>query len=243
MFEWADNTEAFIDFKADSDKNTEKSWQMYRKIHSDLENISWNISDYAKVSPDAKIIGPVQISAGAQVLPNAHIEGPAYIGQDSIIGSYSLLRGGCFVGEKSAIGSHCDCTSVVVGSKTGIFHSNVISRSLVGNGCHITAFVVTGTSRPDRNPVVSEQEADGSENIHKRGSIICDSVYISPHVHITPNSRIEQNCAIGSFVRISRETQPGQFIKRKMEFESVENDFQDVSIPEPPDYPYESELL
>jgi NDP-sugar pyrophosphorylase family protein len=207
-----------------------------------LEGIDQTISEDAIVSPEANIIGPVHIAEGARILPGAQIEGPAFIGKNALIGSFGLLRGGTFVGNDSVIGSYCECDSSVIGPHTGVFHFNVLSHSLVGRHCHITSFVVTGSTRPDMKPVVSEPDIDGVDEIIQRGCVMKPSTYVGPHVHVQPDTAIGEGCAIGSFVRVEDDIPSGTYVSAELTHTEQESELDTVGVNTPPKYPFENEF-
>lgn len=243
-FEWATDDSSvreFAQYGGLASKTTD-CWIQYRRIQSELEGINQSISEDAIVSPEATIVGPVHIAEGAKILPGAQIEGPAFIGKNVLIGSFALLRGGTFVGNESVIGSYCECSNSVVGPNTGIFHFNVISHSLIGRHCHITSFVVTGSTRPDMKPVVSNPDIKGVEEILQRGCVIHPSTYVGPHVHIHPDTVIGEECAIESFVRVEDDITSGTHISIELPKEKNENKLDTVGINDSPEYPFEDEF-
>jgi NDP-sugar pyrophosphorylase family protein len=200
------------------------------------------ISEDAFVSPEANIIGPVHIAEGARILPGAQIEGPAFIGKDALVGSFGLLRGGTFVGNDSVIGSYCECASSVIGPHTGVFHFNVLSHSLVGRHCHITSFVVTGSTRPDMKPVVPDPNIDGVNEILQRGCVIQSSTYVGPHVHVQPDIVIGEGCALGSFVRVEDDVPPRTYLFAELTYKEQKNELDIVGVDDPPKYPFQDEF-
>lgn len=243
-FEWATDPDSVLAFAENGGLATKTTdcWNQYRTIQSELENINRTISEDAIVSPEATIIGPVHIAEGARILPGAQIEGPAFVGENALIGSYGLLRGGTFVGNESVVGSYCECSSSIVGPHTGVFHFNVLSHSLVGRNCHITSFVVTGSTRPDMKPVVQDPDIDGVEEVLQRGCIINPSTYIGPHVHIKPDTAIGEGCAISSFVRLEDDIPPGTFVSSELSYTKESNELDTIGVEAPPEYPFGDEF-
>lgn len=244
MFEWAEREEEVRLFAEEGglSSNDTDSWVQYRAIRSELEELERYVSPEADVSPRANLIGPVHIEAGAQILPGAYIEGPTYIGQNALVGTCSLVRGQSFLSRDSIIGNHCYCTEAVIGPEAGVFHLSGISRSIIDRGCHISAFVVTGTTRPDLRPVVPDPDLEGVDTIQKRGCIIHEHSYISPHVVTNPNITIGRNSFIGPFVQLSEDIPDQTYVESSLSSTHSNNQITDVQIDHPPRYPFEEEF-
>lgn len=244
MFGWAEREEEVQLFaeKGGLSSNDADSWTQYRSLLSELDGLNRYVSSDADVSPRANLIGPVYVEAGAQILPGAYVEGPTYIGQNALVGTCSLIRGQSFLSRETVIGNHCYCTEAVLGPETGVFHLSGISRSILDRGCHISAFVVTGTTRPDLQPVVPEPNLEGVDTIQKRGCIIHENTYISPHVVTSPNITIGRNSFIGPFVHLDEDTPDQTYVETSLSSQYSDNKITDVQIDDPPRYPFGDEF-
>ncbi|RJQ37957.1 hypothetical protein C4559_02660 [Candidatus Microgenomates bacterium] len=171
--------------------------------------INRSISEKAKISESAEIIGDVVIEEGASVLEGAKIKGPCYIGKNAFVGNHAVLRKGVDVEENSVIGGYMEMknTIVMAGSKV---HSGFIGDSIISENCRIGAQFCTANVRLDRNSVkiiLSSKEVDtnlksfgmilgknskiGIKSSTMPGVIIGENSFIGPHTSVTKN--VEDN--------------------------------------------------
>ena len=198
---WISNFEKGIHLEGTS----EEKWEFYFNFQDALKSIPSYTSPNARISRTSEFVGQVVIEDGAQILPGAYIEGPAYIGKNAFVGNGALIRPGSFLSRGSVIGFQCYSTAALLGPKAGAFHYCGVSRSLLEKNCRLTAYIVTGSARPDFLPILAHFPNDAGSPPIKRGCLIGENSFISSHVVIRPGITIEFNCFIGPFIFVSED--------------------------------------
>ena len=205
----------------------EDKWRFYFAVQAALESLPLFVSKEARISKASERVGTVVIEPDAQILPGAFVEGPAYIGQGVVVGNGALIRAGSFLSRGSVIGNHCYCTASVLAAKAGAFHFCGVSRSVLERNCRLSAFVVTGTARPDLQPIPKHLPKDMFSMAHKapakRGCLIGENTFLSSHVCIAPGIAIGPNCLIAPFTYVHTDVPPGSRVEAPLSFRISKN--------------------
>lgn len=213
---------------------SEEKWSFYLNVEEALNSLPLFISPKAKISRSAEYVGQVVIESGAQVLPGAFVEGPAYIGRGSFIGNGALIRPGSFVSRGAIVGFQCYCTAAILGPKAGAFHFCGVSRSLLEKNCRFTAFVITGTARPNFKPILAHFPNEAGLHPVKRGCIVGENTFIGSHVIINPGVTIASNCYVGPHVNVSADLESNSRLRLRAQVEKTDNKLIVAEIPSAP---------
>lgn len=210
--EWLIQSLKLNDFEREGKIPTEV-WDFYYDSLNLFDNIPNFIHPKAVVSKFSEITGNVIIEEGAQILPYSIIQGPAYIGKNAVIGNYSFVRPKSLISQESLLGNHSYCNEAFIGPKSRVSHFCGLSRSIICKNSTLSAFVLTSTLRADYKSIKHNEDFF----ILKRGCIIGNNTFIAPHVTISPNIRIGDDCFIGSFLTIREDLADGKRIKLPFE--------------------------
>lgn len=99
-----------------------------------------------EVSPDAHVLGVLELGEGSVVLPGTVIEGHVRIGRGCRIGPNAYLRGETRIGDNCVIGNAVEVKSSLLGNLVFVSHLSYIGDSIirddvnVGGGCIFSNF-------------------------------------------------------------------------------------------------------
>lgn len=232
---WLEKNNEIIEFEEGAclPSKPENKWKFYFRIQEALEGLHGYTSSDCKIAERAELSGQVVVREGARILPGAFIEGPAYVGKNTLVGNSALIRANSFLSAGSVVGNHCYCTAGVLGPKAGAFHFSGISRSVLERNCRVSAFVVTGTTRPDLKTIEKNLPPSIDRDTKKRGCTIGENTFLGAHVATVPGIDIGKNSFIGNFVTVDENIPEETYIVSKIPTERAENKLETVEVTYP----------
>lgn len=183
------------------------SWDLLEVKDYLLSKISGiEVSNKAKVSKSAEIIGDVVVEEGVQIMEGAKIKGPCYIGRGTVIGNNAVVRDGTCVEENCVIGANMEIKNTLIMKNTKV-HSGFVGDSIIGQGVRIGAGFNTANKRIDRKTViVNTQEGTSIDtSLVSLGAIIGNGARIGINVSIMPGARVGNNTTVGPSTTVSKD--------------------------------------
>ncbi|MGI6157456.1 MAG: UDP-N-acetylglucosamine pyrophosphorylase [Saccharofermentanales bacterium] len=146
------------------------------------------VAKTANVHPYATLRGPVIVGEGAEIRPGAFIRGSAYIGADSVVGTATEIKNALLI------------------QSVDVPHYNYVGDSILAQGAHFGAGVITSNLRSDRANIVVRLE-DGTVETGRRkigamvgervevgcNSVLNPGVFIGEHALVYPLSSVRRN--------------------------------------------------
>lgn len=148
-----------------------------------------------KISPQAYIINPEQISIGegSIVEPGAFIQGPCIIGKHCVIRHGAYIRGNVLTGDHCVIGHDTEVKHSILLNHSHASHFAYIGDSILGNEVNLGAGVKCANFKLDHSPInlhVMHQKT--SSHMRKLGAIIGDKTQLGCNVVTNPGILIGQ---------------------------------------------------
>ena len=196
-----------LPFQLDFNPNA-NPWEWVSSISSALQRFDFASQSQREDIPRQFVVeGDVYIHPSVTLPSYGYIKGPAYIGAYTELRVGVYIRGNVIVGEKCVLGNSCEYKNCLLMDNVQTPHFNYIGDSILGNGSHLAAGVVTANLRLDRKPVsIVLGEEKVMTNLKKLGAIIgefsevgCNSV-LQPGTILSKNVFVGPSVAIGGFI-------------------------------------------
>jgi NDP-sugar pyrophosphorylase family protein len=146
----------------------------------------------------------VIIGEGTTIEHGAMIKGPTIIGRNCEIRKGAYFRGNVVIGDDCIIGNSTELKNCVVLNKAQICHFNYVGDSVLGEGAHLSAGVITSNLKLDQKEVVVRNQENSIETgLKKFGSIVGDYCEVGCNVVLNPGSILGKRCVIypGAIIR------------------------------------------
>jgi len=177
-----------------------------------LRALSRHLSPEASLSPDARIVGEVEIGAGTRVCAGATIQGPVRIGRDCLIGNNAFIRGSTVIGDRCSIGFSTELKRARLGEDVSIGPQCFVADSLVDDGAYLGALVRTSNHRLDGCTIkVLECGALQDTGLDKLGAWIGARVALGVGVIILPGRVVAAGSEFGPRITIEKNLPRGRY--------------------------------
>lgn len=161
-----------------------------------------------QVSPQASILGVLQLGDNSIILPGVVTEGHVVIGENCKIGPNCYIRGTTSIGNNCIVGQSVEIKSSLIGDDTFISHLTYVGDSIIGSQVNFGAGSVCSNYRHDgANHRVMLADALIDSGRDKLGAIIGDNVKLGCHTVIYP----------GRIISANHTTLPGQIVSRNID--------------------------
>ncbi len=187
-------------------------WTELRAQSDALSTLSRDVSPEASVSPEARIIGDVEIGAGTRICAGATIHGPVQIGRDCLIGNNAFIRGHTRIGDRCRIGFATEIKLARLGDDVSIGPQCFVADSLVEEGAYLGALVRTSNHRLDGGTVkVMQNGALLDTGLDKLGAWIGARVALGVGVIILPGRVVAAGSQFGPRITIEKNLPRGRY--------------------------------
>ncbi|MFW5800227.1 MAG: bifunctional sugar-1-phosphate nucleotidylyltransferase/acetyltransferase [Spirochaetota bacterium] len=175
------------------------------------------ISEKARISPTAIILGNVHIEDNVRVFEHAVIKGPAYIREGAIIGNNSLIRDYSYIGENTIVGYSTEIKHSILFDNVET-HKNFIGDSIVDEYTGFGAGTITANRRLDRENIKSRIKGKNVDSgFTFLGNVIGMNVHTGIQVGLMPGVKIGNNSNIGALTNVSKDVEDDTFVYSKQD--------------------------
>ncbi|MHA1539366.1 MAG: UDP-3-O-(3-hydroxymyristoyl)glucosamine N-acyltransferase [Alphaproteobacteria bacterium] len=172
-----------------------------------FDGVSFTVSEYAFVDPEAKLADGVHVEPGAVIRKNAEIGKGTYIGSNVVIGQGVIIGEDCMIGDGSVL-SH-----TILGDRVSLLRNASIGQR--GFGFDSTAAGHFKIPQLGRVLIGSDVEMGANVAIDRGSSkdtVIADHVMLDNLVHIAHNVEVGRGSVFTGQVGIAGSTKIGQFV-------------------------------
>lgn len=165
-------------------------WQ-FLEINAELADELTEDRIEGELSPDARVVGRLELGRGARVLPGVYIEGHVRIGPDCRIGPNCYLRHGASIGAGCRIGQAVEIKNAILMERVGVPHLSYCGDSIIGPDSNLGGGTILSNFRHDgrthRTMIGGELVDTG---LRKFGAIIGHGVHTGIHTSVYPGRKI-----------------------------------------------------